>query len=257
MSGKTAFLILIVMVAIGGVFYASPIPQDQSYHEFADSRNLFGVPNTFDVLSNLAFLLVGLAGIALIGVLLRQSPSNSILITYLVFFVGVFLTSFGSAYYHCNPNNNSLVWDRLPMTIAFMAFFCSVVSELVDHKAGFMLLMPLLAVGVASVLYWAWTEQQGVGDLRLYGLVQFLPILLIPLMLCMNKSPSNYLRYVVLLIVFYLASKIPETYDDAIYEISKQSISGHTIKHLCAAEGGCYILRMIYVRRNQLATANN
>jgi hypothetical protein len=254
MSGKTTFLMLIVMVAIGGVFFVSPIPQDQSYHGFVDSRNFFGVFNTFDVLSNLAFLLVGLFGVAFVGGLLRQSPRNSILITYLVFFVGVFLTSFGSAYYHCNPNNNSLVWDRLPMTIAFMAFFCSVTSELVNRKAGFMLLIPLLAVGIASVLYWDWTEQQGMGDRRLYGLVQFLPILLIPLMLCMYRSPDNYLRYIVLLICFYLASKIPEMYDEKIYELSRQSISGHTIKHLFAAAGACFAIRMIYVRKNALIT---
>ena len=257
MSGKITLLILIVMVAIGGVFFLSPIPQDQSYHEFADSRNFFGVPNTFDVLSNLAFLLVGLTGIAFIGALLRQSPRNSILITYLVFFVGIFLTSFGSAYYHYDPNNNSLVWDRVPMTIAFMAFFCSVISELVNRKAGLVLLIPLLTVGVASVFYWDWTEKQGMGDLRMYGLVQYLPILLIPLMLCMYRSPRSYLRYIVLLICFYLASRIPEIYDGAIYELSNQALSGHTLKHLFAAAGLCFVIRMIHARKNALITSKD
>lgn len=254
MSGKTRLFILIVVAAIGSTFFLGPIPQDQSYHEFVDTRNLFGVPNTFDVLSNLAFLLVGLVGVAVTGSLLQRSPRNSILITYLVFFLGVFLTSFGSAYYHLDPSNSSLVWDRLPMTIAFMAFFCSVVSELIHRRTGFMLLLPLLAVGIASVLYWDWTEQQGMGDLRLYALVQFLPMLLIPLMLCMYESPSNYLRYIVLLIGFYVSIRIPEFYDSAIYELSGQNISGHTIKHLLAAAGACFVIRMIQVRKNALIT---
>ena len=36
-----------------------------------------------------------------------------------MFFLGLFLTGFGSGYYHWEPTNDTLVLDRLPMTILF------------------------------------------------------------------------------------------------------------------------------------------
>src|SRR6266516_3730666 len=40
------------------------IPQDPGYHLFADQRQWLGIPHAADVLSNAAFVLVGLYGIA-------------------------------------------------------------------------------------------------------------------------------------------------------------------------------------------------
>ena len=40
-----------------------PIAQDQSYHRFADERTLLGVPNFWNVVSNLPFIAVGAAGL--------------------------------------------------------------------------------------------------------------------------------------------------------------------------------------------------
>ena len=252
MRNKASFLIIVVLIAVCGALFINPIPQDPAYHAFVDRRSFLGVPNALDVLSNLPFFLVGLVGIGFIGNLLKQSPWNTILIQYLVFFIGVFLTSFGSAYYHYNPNNDTLVWDRLPMTIAFMAFFCSVISELINRKAGLILLVPLLLVGIGSVLYWDWTERQGIGDLRLYGLVQYLPIVLIPLIVCMYQSSRKYVYYIILLMFCYMISKGLELFDVGIYELVNHSISGHTLKHFFAAAGTYCILRMIYVRKDEL-----
>ena len=53
-----------------------------------------------------------------------------------VFFLGVFLTGFSSSYYHWNPNDAGLFWDRLPMSIAFMAILANVVEERIDAKVG-------------------------------------------------------------------------------------------------------------------------
>jgi hypothetical protein len=51
------------------------------------------------------------------------------------FFAGVGLTAFGSAYYHLEPTNDRLLWDRLPMTVAFMGLFAAVLSERVRLRA--------------------------------------------------------------------------------------------------------------------------
>lgn len=42
-----------------------------------------------------------------------------------VLFAGVLLTSAGSTWYHLAPTNDSLVWDRLPMTLGFMGLFAA------------------------------------------------------------------------------------------------------------------------------------
>jgi hypothetical protein len=94
-----------------------------------------------------------------------------------VFFLGVFLTGFSSSYYHWNPNDAGLFWDRLPMAIAFMAILANVVEERIDAKVGKLLLWPLVLLGIVSLLWWMRTD-----DLRLYGWVQFFPCLVLPLM---------------------------------------------------------------------------
>jgi heme/copper-type cytochrome/quinol oxidase subunit 3 len=41
------------------VFLIPPIPQSEAYHHFVDTRAFGGVPNAFDVASNVFFLIVG------------------------------------------------------------------------------------------------------------------------------------------------------------------------------------------------------
>jgi hypothetical protein len=60
----------------------------------------------------------------------------------LALLLGIFLTGFGSSYYHWNPNNDTLFWDRLPMTLCFMAILAIVVEERVNARFGAVLLWP-------------------------------------------------------------------------------------------------------------------
>src|SRR5262249_28215724 len=102
---------------------------------------------------------------------------------YAVFFGGLFLTGLGSAYYHWAPGNPRLAWDRLPLAITIMSLLDAVVAERIGARVALRLLVPLVALAAGSVAYWAWTEQHGAGDLRAYALVQFFPLVAIPLML--------------------------------------------------------------------------
>jgi len=88
----------------------SPPGQDPDYHRFADQRGFLGIPNFLNVTSNIAFLLVGIAGVAFVA---RRPPSHRA--AWLTFWMGVSVISVGSGYYHVNPDNRSLVWDRLPI----------------------------------------------------------------------------------------------------------------------------------------------
>ncbi|MGH8593464.1 MAG: hypothetical protein ACREV3_06295, partial [Gammaproteobacteria bacterium] len=163
-----------VLVTIGVLLLLEPIPQDPSYHAFADQRRLFGLPQFGDVVSNFAFLLVatwGLSAVQRARSINRAGVSVSLL-PYAVFFAAVGLVAAGSAYYHYHPDNERLVWDRLPMTIAFMSLFSLIISERIHPVIGTYWAMPgLIMLGIASVFYWHFSERAGHGDLRFYGLV--------------------------------------------------------------------------------------
>ena len=167
--------------------------------------------------------------------------------------MGVFLTGFGSSYYHYYPSNDRLFWDRLPQTIAFMGFFCAVVSETVSPRVSLVLILPLLVAGAGSVVYWDWSEIHDRGDLRMYGLVQFLPVILIPLILLLYEKPANYLGYIIAAMFFYFISKIAELLDERIFQLW-HIISGHTLKHLLATAAACCILEMLHIRAGGIST---
>ena len=253
--------IALAIVALGFVFCLPPIPQHPSYHAFADGRTMLGVPNFLNVASNLPFFVVGVLGLRL---LLRHDavgPDGPVLEAVerwplLVLFAGVLLTGFGSSYYHLAPNNDRLVWDRLPMTVAFMGFFASMIGERISVRAGAWLLGPLVWLGVASVLTWHLGERHGAGDLRLYGFVQFYPLLTIPLLI--GLFPARYTRagYVFVALGWYLLAKgLEVSYVDHGVYAAGQFVSGHTLKHLAAAAGAYWLFLMVRYRHPAPAAA--
>ncbi len=234
MSHRTIVLIALSAISIVAVFFIDPIPQDPSYHEFADTRSILGIPNFWNVASNIPFLLVGGLGFYY----LRSKNQPGILpdlhLAYLVFFAGILLTGLGSAYYHYAPGNTTLIWDRLPMTLGFMGFITIIIGEHISLPAAKRLLFPLLVVGAGSVAYWGLTEARGSGDLRPYAIVQFLPMLLIPLILLMYRSVFNRVIFFWFVIALYVLSKLFEYFDFNVYGFG-ELISGHSLKQVVAA----------------------
>ena len=242
----------------------SKIPQDMEYHNFADQRHLCGVvPNYMDVLSNAPFFFVGALGLAA----LRPDtyPASEILQVWeaipnvpsfrnlnikteeereawVVFFVGVLFVSFGSGYYHWYRTSKTLVWDRLPMTIAFMSTFALQCMERLGQKAA-CVLYPAILIGAASVFLWDRTD-----DLRLYAVVQFFPLVSMPLLIA--GFDPQYTRSDLLLVAlgFYVLCKIVELYDRQIFALTRGIISGHTLKHLAAAVSPFVALYYLSVR---------
>jgi len=249
MTKKNSILAAIALIVISVVFARGPVAQDPSYHLFADQRTILGIPNGMNVLSNLGFIIAGAWGLAHLVLLLKQGGMTTLLLEYLLFFVGIFLSGIGSCFYHYRPDNASLVWDRLPMTMAFMAFLCSLISERIDERAGAMLLTPLLATGAFSVAYWVWS-----GDLRLYIVVQFLPLILLPLILVLFRAPRSYSIPVWSLAALYLVSKVLEHFDQSVYSMTG-FVSGHTLKHVLASAGTACIVKMLYDRKKALTAS--
>jgi hypothetical protein len=235
----------------------SPIPQPLSYHSFADERFFLSIPHTGDVLTNLAFMIVGAWGLWSLArpqLASRAFKTNQERSLFRWLFVGVLLTGLGSGWYHLEPNNYSLVWDRVPMAIAFMSIFSIMIAERVSLPLGSALLKPLVALGIASVLWWIWTEHNGYGDLRWYLMVQFYPLITIPLMLLF--LPSMYTRGNDYwgLFLFYAIAKVVEIYDHEILDVTNHLISGHNLKHLFAAAGAAWIVRMLWLRKPDIAS---
>jgi hypothetical protein len=216
-----------------------PLAQDPAYHAFADDRTLLGIPNFWNVVSCVPFFIVGAWGL----VILTRHPGTATRLrsAWTVFFIGILVTTFGSGYYHLDPNNASLGWDRLAMVIAFTGLLALVIGEYLSAQWANRLLVPLLLLGVGSVYYWLTTEARGAGDLRPYALVQFLPMLLVPVIVLVRRERSDLGPWFGLLIVCYAAAKIFEFYDASVYSAGEW-MSGHAIKHLLAAAGAACLL---------------
>lgn len=244
-KGAKLIIWLFSLSAVVALFFIEPISQDLSYHSFVDNNTILGIPNFYNVVSNIPFLIVGIMGLYQLNHL-EIIPEMGL--AYWLLFFAVALVAFGSGYYHLNPSNHTLVWDRLPMTIAFMSLFAIIISEFVNPISGNLWLFPLIVVGVFSVFYWQWTESNGAGDLRLYALVQFLPITIIPLILLMYPSKFSHVSGYWWLLVAYVLAKVFEYYDAQIYDLTSQLISGHAIKHVVAAIG-MYVLLVSYKKR--------
>lgn len=227
------------------VFILPPVAQPLSYHHFADSRRIWGIPNFFNVVTNLPFSVIGLIGLY---EAIKAQVRLGIRITYIMLFMGVALTAFGSAYYHCQPNNDTLIWDRLPLTIVFMSLLSAIISEIWNPRLGIGLLIPLVSLGIGSVWWWHLTESRGQGDLRPYLFIQFYPILFIPLLLLLFYRPElkPNIHILAWVVVWYVIAKIFEQFDEPIYRFLP--ISGHSLKHLAAGVSTWYFV--LLVRRN-------
>jgi hypothetical protein len=232
-----AFAALPLLVLVLGV---EPIPQDPRYHVLADNRTLFGVPSFANVASNLAFLIVGALGLHLCLTNGVRGAARS----WLAFFAGASAIAFGSAYYHWAPDDAALTWDRLPMTIVFMAVLCALVAEHVRLDLERLLLPLTLAIGMASIAWWRYTD-----DLRIYAWVQFAPLATIVFLLVAYRARYTHREYLAYGLIAYGFAKVAEVGDGAIFELTAGAISGHTVKHLLAAVALLMVYLMLRARR--------
>lgn len=233
-------VVLLTIIVVSPLLYLllmhAPIPQDKGYHLFADARTCLGVRNFGNVASNLAFLLVGVVG----WWWTRNHLHHGARLSWMTFFAGVALVFAGSGYYHLTPNDDTLVWDRLPMTLAFMGLFAALVSEHLGAQYERRLLIPALIIGVVSVFWWRYTD-----DLRIYIWVQLAPLLAIPFVLAMFPGRYTHRWYMLYGLGFYGVAKIAEFYDQETYALTTLWLSGHSLKHLLAAMAPLCLLLML------------
>lgn len=212
-----ALLCAVSLMAIVAVAAHAPIPQPAGYHEFADRRTLLGIANFWNVISNLPFLLVGIMGMRELATSEPSGIVPSLRTAYVCLFAGIILVALGSAYYHFASSTAALVWDRLRMTIAFMALFAIVIGEHVDARAG-------------------------------------LRLLLIPMILLLFPSRLSHVGFLWAVLGAYVVAKLLEMADGAIFDLD-HFVSGHTLKHLVAGFG-MYLFLLAVRRRRPVAAAH-
>lgn len=230
---RIGLLLGLAAVAIGTALLSPRIPQDPTYHQFADQRAIGGVSHFWNVVSNLPFVAVGLYGLWAVrrGRWLVAADRYP----WLTVAVGAVLIGFGSGYYHWSPDNRTLFWDRLPMTLAFMGVFTVTIVEYIHARIGGLLLAPFLLLGMLSVEVWRRGELTGVGDLRFYILVQFYPMVALPLILWMFRSRYTHSSGMWGMAALYAVAKVLELLDEPILRATGGLMSGHALKHMAGA----------------------
>lgn len=235
------------------VFLAPPLAQPPGYHDFADRRACFGLPNCLDVFSNAFFVLAGAWGLHV----LHGTKFRPVFLDarerwlYALFFLAIVLVGLASAYYHLAPDNARLAWDRAAMALAFMAWLATLIAERVGVKTGLMLLAPLCAAGLGAVAYWFWSETRGAGDLRPWLLIQLMPIVLVPLLIWRYPPHYSHGRDMLAVVGLYLVALLLDLGDRAVFALTDGAVGGHALKHAVAALAAGLIVRHLRRRRPQ------
>lgn len=247
LAGSAGALVALLLLA-------PPIAQPPSYHDFADQRACFGLPNCLNTASNLLFVLAGSHGLHCLRRLSGEAAGQAFVDArerwpYTVFFVAVILIGGASAAYHLAPDNTGLAWDRAAMALAFMAWLAAMIAERVAVRTALALLAPLCLAGLGAVGLWAWSEAQGAGDLRPWLLIQLAALLLPPLLLWQYPPRYSHGRDMAVVIALYVLALMLDLGDRALFALTDGMVGGHALKHAAAALATWQLARHLRRRR--------
>ncbi|MBK8284127.1 MAG: hypothetical protein IPK97_04220 [Ahniella sp.] len=212
-------------IALALLFWG-PIPQDPAYHAFADQRSAWGVAHGQNVWSNVLFFFAGLMGLTRSGGLPVRFRAAAYVVS-----ISLMLVALGSAYYHEDPRDATLAWDRLPLAVAFMAALVLVGSDRVDVRLS-RALVPAALIAFASIGWWV-----GTGDLRFYAWVQFGGLLLLIQLMVVGRNGILHSGWLWCAIACYALAKGFEMSDVWWWQWSGGQFAGHMVKHVVAGFG--------------------
>lgn len=244
-------LLWLALLATAALALHGPIVQWADYHDFADTRAWGSLPHAWNVLSNLPFAAAALWA----WPRLRDAGA-----AWRSFCAAIAVTAFGSMLYHWQPNDLSLLIDRLPIAWACVALLCAFLAERVNARWQSPAVVGIALVGgTLAVAWWGVGNALGTGDLRPYVLVQFMPMLLIPAALLLRLQPVTTTAVPAwpwwTALALYAGAKGVEAADEAVLELTLHGISGHSLKHLLAALAAGVLLHSrasSHPRRDQL-----
>jgi hypothetical protein len=231
-----AALALLALALWGPVLHDHP-----HQHGFADQRTLWGIPCALDVLSNLPFALAGAWGLVLLGRVRPGVLDAATRATAGLFCAGLLLTAAASSWYHWQPDNAGLLWDRLGMAVAFAGMLGLAAAQRVSPRAGSATALVALAAGPLAVLWWAHTS-----NLLPWAVVQLGGMLLVLALACLPQRAGALALRLGPVIAWYVAAKLLELGDHAVFEATGQWVAGHSLKHLVAAAAAWPVLRALH-----------
>lgn len=190
---------------------------------FADTNAYLGIPNFWNVVTNLGFLLLGVLALRRASEI--PAPLRTLGVVFLLSLVG---TAFGSAYFHWETTPQRLFWDQLPMSLGFGSFVGMVVADRVDLVWGKRLAIFLCLLGPLSV----WNIYHGDGTTQYYLSIQFGTLFFSAVLLLLMPRGSLRSGFVFCGIGVYILAKVFESFDTEIF--TRLGFSGHSLKHLAA-----------------------
>lgn len=209
------------------------VAQPPHYHDFADQRVWCRVPHAMDVLSNLPFAAWGLAGLWVLARAARLHALNSVPAWLAgLFFAGLIATAGVSIYYHWQPDDASLLWDRAGMVLAFAGLLGLAGAQVAGRRAGVVLAAAVLVLGLVSVGVWAvsgnllpWAVLQGGGMVLILAVAWLAPV---------QPAPGLRIRWGAVIALYALAKGL-ELADHQVFALTGQLVSGHSLKHVVAS----------------------
>lgn len=206
------------------------LAQPADHHHFADARALWGIPCALDVLSNLPFALLGLAGLGWLVAARGARPGLATTCCAALFFGGLVVTAGASSWYHLRPDDAGLAIDRLGMVLAFAGVLGLAAADRISARAGAVLALALLLLGPLSVQVWAST-----GNVLPWAVLQLGGLLVLAGLATQRPLPGALAVRWGLVIGVYAVAKVLEQADHAVFALTSGAVSGHSLKHLVAS----------------------
>ena len=240
LSRRTRLAVLWIVAGVTLVAVFAHRLRAPAYNVFADQVTCLGIPSFTNVASNLAFVLVGVWGLAwlwtersrLLGTRFRTRTELAL---YASFFAAAVLVGLGSGYYHYVPTNATLFWDRCPMTLAVAALTGAFIAERVDGRAGVAVAVALALFLPATLVYWRMSEAGGAENLWPYLVGLYGSLGVAALVLVLFPSPYTHGGQALVALAWYaLAMPFDKLLDGWVYSLGGV-MGGHAVKHLFAA----------------------
>ena len=236
LQGREACL-LAALAVLALLAVLAPVLPASAWHipHYVDGRAWLGVPNAGDVLSNFAFLAMGVWGFE------RLRSRHDAPVGASWFFAGLILTCLGSGFYHLDPDMpQRLIADRLGMAVAFAGFLGVAASERISVRAAEAVLVLMMVVGPLT----AWVARD---NLTPWAVVQYGGMALALGLAVTRPRPGAIGVPLGGVIGFYVLAKLFELGDAIIFEATGHIVSGHTLKHLSAALAAWPVIRALGV----------
>lgn len=239
-NGSTSLLGLFGLCLALIAAFGPAVQQPALYHAFADQRALLGIPHALDVLSNLPFLLLGLFGISRLRLVAEARWKG----LYLLLCLGLQLTFLGSSAYHLAPADTGLLYDRLGMLVLFTAILGLAAADRLGFGAARMTVLGVALGGGAAL----WTWRAGDNLLPWIVLQAGGMLLLAMLACCRSRRDAHGLR-LGLCVAWYALAKLCELNDGGLFQLSREWLSGHSIKHLLSGLAVLPLLPPLFASR--------